>query len=103
MEQWLRDALAEEQGYVICPLAFETYIHCDEKCDDCDLYKDFKESLERRYMEENLKELREMINNDINSVGGIEGFNNYPCANEVIASWIDRILDIIEEVGKKNG
>ena len=43
-----------------------------------------------------IKELREMIDSDINSVGGIEGFNNYCCANEVITSWIDRILDIIE-------
>lgn len=48
MEQWLRDALAEEQGYVICPLAFETYTHCDEKCESCALYIDFKESLENR-------------------------------------------------------
>ncbi len=46
MEQWLRDALAEEQGYIICPLATETYIHCDEKCESCQLYIDFRECLE---------------------------------------------------------
>ena len=46
MEQWLRDELAKEQGYVICPLAFETYIHCDEKCEKCDLYIDFVNYLE---------------------------------------------------------
>ena len=30
MEQWLRDTLAEEQGYIICPLAPETYTICNE-------------------------------------------------------------------------
>lgn len=48
-------------------------------------------------MEEEIKELREMIDSDIESVGGIEEFNNYSCANECITSWIDRILDIIEK------
>ena len=43
MEQWLRDALAEEEGYVICPLAPFQYIHCDEKCEKCEYYKDFEE------------------------------------------------------------
>ncbi len=46
MDQWLRDALAEEQGYTICPLALETYTMCDNKCETCELYIDFKESLE---------------------------------------------------------
>lgn len=46
MEQWLRDALAEEQGYIICPLALETYTHCDENCEKCEHYIDFKESIE---------------------------------------------------------
>lgn len=41
MEQWLRDALAEEQGYIICPLVYETYTHCNEKCEECDEYKEF--------------------------------------------------------------
>ena len=44
-----------------------------------------------------LKELREMIDSDIESIGGMEEFNNYHCANEVITSWIDRILDIVEK------
>lgn len=48
MEQWLRDALAEEQGYTICPLAFETYTLCDNKCDDCEYYIDFIEALKER-------------------------------------------------------
>lgn len=44
-----------------------------------------------------IKELREMIDSDIESVGGVEEFNNYYCANETITSWIDRILDILEK------
>lgn len=48
-------------------------------------------------MEEEIKELREMIDSDIESAGGIEGFNNYSCANECIVSYIDRILNIIEK------
>lgn len=47
MEQWLRDALAEEQGYVICPLAPETYTYCDENCKECTYYIDFMESIEK--------------------------------------------------------
>ena len=42
MEQWLRDALAEEQGYVICPLVPYQYIQCDEKCDKCEYHIDFE-------------------------------------------------------------
>lgn len=41
MEQWLRDALAEEMGYIICPIRFEEYTICDEKCDCCQDYIDF--------------------------------------------------------------
>lgn len=52
MEQWLRDALAEEQGYVICPLRFETYTICDQKCEKCKDYIDFKESLEKNNKEQ---------------------------------------------------
>lgn len=46
MEQWLRDALAEEQGYIICPLVAGSYTHCNEKCESCELYIDFKEALQ---------------------------------------------------------
>ena len=45
MEQWLRDALAEEQGYIICPLAPETYTICNEECEKCEYMKDFEEAL----------------------------------------------------------
>lgn len=47
MEQWLRDALAEEQGYIICPLAPETYIHCDKNCKECEYEKDFIEAMKK--------------------------------------------------------
>lgn len=40
-----RDELAEDMGYTICPLHYETYIHCDNKCEGCELYKDFLEFL----------------------------------------------------------
>ncbi len=52
-------------------------------------------------MEEEIKELKEMIDSDIESVGGIEGFNNYCAAHEVITSWIDRILNIVERMSEK--
>lgn len=42
-----------------------------------------------------INELKEMIDSDIESIGGVEGFNNYSCANECIVSYIDRILDIM--------
>lgn len=52
MEQWLRDALAEEQGYIICPLAPETYTICDEKCEECEYNIEFEKALEERRKEE---------------------------------------------------
>lgn len=48
MEQWLRDALAEEQGYIICPLVPETYTICNEKCEECEYQKEFIKALEER-------------------------------------------------------
>ena len=48
MEQWLRDALAEEQEYIICPIVCGGYVHCDEKCEKCDLYIDFMKGLENK-------------------------------------------------------
>lgn len=48
MEQWLRDALAEEQGYIICPLRVESYTICDENCEKCEDYIEFKKALEER-------------------------------------------------------
>lgn len=54
-------------------------------------------------MEEEIKELREKIDNDIESVGGVEEFNNYSYANEYITSWIDSILDILGNRGGLDG
>lgn len=54
MEQWLRDALAEEQGYIICPLVADSYIHCDEKCNKCKYYIDFMKGIKEH--ERNKKE-----------------------------------------------
>ena len=51
-------------------------------------------------IEEDIEELREMINNDIENVGGIENFNQYCCSAEVITSWIDRVLDIVERINE---
>jgi len=48
MEQWLRDALAEEMGYTICPIRVETYTMCDNDCENCEDYIDFKKALEER-------------------------------------------------------
>lgn len=53
MEQWLRDALAEEMGYIICPISFPEYQHCDEKCLECDTYKEFTKYIEEKYKLEN--------------------------------------------------
>lgn len=52
-------------------------------------------------MEEDIEELKEMIDRDIERVGGVEEFNNYSCANEVITNWIDRVIGIIEKMEVK--
>lgn len=41
-----RDEIAEEMGYTICPLSPYTYVSCDEECETCNLYLDFKEGVE---------------------------------------------------------
>lgn len=56
---------------------------------------------ERSSIEEDITELREMIDSDIETVGGVENFNQYCCSVEVITSWIDRVLDIVERINKK--
>lgn len=38
----------KEQGYIICPLAPETYTICNEKCEECKYQKEFIEALEER-------------------------------------------------------
>ena len=56
---------------------------------------------ERSSIEKDIKELKEMIDSDIESVGGVEGFNNYYGVNECIISWIDRVLDMVERMNEK--
>ncbi len=36
MNEDIRDALAEEQGYTICPFSLYTYVVCNLDCDHCD-------------------------------------------------------------------
>lgn len=55
---------------------------------------------ERSSIEEDITELREMIDSDIEAVGGLENFNQYFCSVEVITSWIDKVLDIVERINK---
>lgn len=40
MDQWIRDALAEEQGYTICPIRVG-YIPCDKDCKNCKDVQEF--------------------------------------------------------------
>lgn len=51
MPEWLRDALAEEMGYTICPLRTETYTMCDGKCEECETNIEFIKALEEREKE----------------------------------------------------
>lgn len=49
MEQWLNmEQWLEEQGYVICPLAPETYIICYDKCEECEYYIEYERALKER-------------------------------------------------------
>lgn len=45
MEEWLREALAEEQGLHFCPL-HDRYVACDDDCDSCEEAKEFQKCLE---------------------------------------------------------
>lgn len=41
-----RDELAKEMGYTICPLSIYTYVCCDENCENCKEYIEFKQYYE---------------------------------------------------------
>ena len=69
--------------------------------DDTNVNRENSIKNERSSIEEDIKELKGMIDSDIESAGGVEGFNNYYCANECITSWIDRVLDIAERMNEK--
>ena len=47
-----RDELAEEMGYTICPICFPEYVYCDQKCEKCKDYIEFKEALESKSKKE---------------------------------------------------
>ena len=42
--------------------------------------------------------LKNKIESDLERLNGIEEFNKYPCAPEVITSWISELISIIEEM-----
>lgn len=42
-----RDDLLDEMGYTICPICCPEYVYCDNDCENCYHYKEFKERLER--------------------------------------------------------
>lgn len=46
-----KDELMEEMGYTICPICFPEYVYCDEDCEHCKEYIDFKQFYERRKIE----------------------------------------------------
>lgn len=44
-----KDELAEEMGYIICPICFPEYVYCDEKCEECKEYIEFKNAVKEKY------------------------------------------------------
>lgn len=41
-----KDELMEEMGYTICPICFPEYVHCNNDCEYCEEYIDFKQYYE---------------------------------------------------------
>lgn len=78
-----------EKQYKMCKEASADY------CSDC------PHGMKENSIEEDITELREMIDSDIEAAGGLENFNQYCCSVEAITSWIDRVLDIVERINKK--
>lgn len=48
MGHWLIDVLAAMQGYTVCHVREEIYVHCDKDCDNCDYYINFIKTLNER-------------------------------------------------------
>lgn len=44
----IRDELIEELGYTICPICFPEYVFCDQKCEKCEKYINFKKYYEKK-------------------------------------------------------
>lgn len=40
-----KDDFEEEMGYTICPICFPEYVHCDEDCENCKEYIEFKQNV----------------------------------------------------------
>ena len=49
-----KDELAEEMGYTICPICFPEYVYCDEHCENCKEYIQFKQFYERKEKNRNV-------------------------------------------------
>ena len=47
MNEDLIEALAEEQGYTVCPYSISPYVICDEDCDACPKDREFREGIEK--------------------------------------------------------
>ena len=45
MNQKIRDMLAEEMGYTMCPIR-DGYTTCDKNCEECEDYRDFVDCIE---------------------------------------------------------
>lgn len=49
-----KDELAEEMGYTICPICFPEYVYCNEDCEHCKEYIEFKQFYERKEKNRNV-------------------------------------------------
>lgn len=47
-----KDELAKDMGYTICPICFPEYVYCDEKCNSCKEYIEFKNAVESKKKED---------------------------------------------------
>lgn len=43
-----KDELLEEMDYTICPICSPEYTYCDEDCEHCEEYIEFKQFYEER-------------------------------------------------------
>lgn len=44
--------LEEEMGYIICPICFPEYVYCDEDCEHCKEYIEFKSEMQSKKLKE---------------------------------------------------
>ncbi len=43
-----KDELEDEKGYTICPICFPEYVYCNEDCEHCKEYIEFKQFYEKK-------------------------------------------------------